>query len=139
MTMKLHISFKVDDLDQSARFYSRLFAQDPSVIRDDYIKWDVDNPPVNFVIEQANGDVAGFDHMGIQVETDNELQDLATRMRDSGRKFADLESAHCCYARSEKAWVEGMAREPWEAFLTHSHDSKEYGDDRNPLDDLTAS
>ena len=139
MSMKLHVSFKVKDLDASSSFYSRLFGQDPSVIRNDYIKWDVDNPPVNFVIEQADGEATGFDHMGIQVDTGDELRALASRMRDSGRKFADLEAAHCCYARSEKAWVEGMALEPWEAFLTHSHDEQDYGDDSNPLDVLNRS
>lgn len=136
MTMKLHISFKVDDLEKSKNFYSHLFAQEPTVVRDDYVKWDVDNPPVNFVIEKCEDGNHGFDHMGIEAGNGEELQALAARMRDSGRKFADLESAHCCYARSEKAWVEGMAQEPWEAFLTHSHDDTSYGDDSNPLDQL---
>ena len=139
MTMKLHISFKVDDLAQSTRFYSELFASEPAVVRDNYVKWDVDNPPVNFVIESADGEAAGFDHMGIQVENSDELADVAARMRKTGQKFADLESAHCCYARSEKAWVEGMAREPWEAFLTHSHDDSAYGDDHNPLNDVKSA
>ena len=76
---------------------------------------------------------ARLDHLGIQVETAGELDALAERIRGSGQPFVDVEKAHCCYAKSEKAWVRGSAGERWEAFLTHSHDEAEYGEDRGEI------
>lgn len=134
--MKLHVSFKVDELEPSIQFYSRLFGQDPTIVKDDYVKWDVDNPPVNFVVETTGCcPGSGFDHLGIQVDTIDELEALTTRIQDSGQKHTRIERTRCCYATSDKAWVQGMAAEPWEAFLTHNHDNEDYGDDCNPLDE----
>ncbi len=126
--MKLHISLKVADLDQSIQFYSTLFAKSPDIVREDYAKWDVDDPCVNFVVESGR-DETGFDHLGIQAENQQQLDDLMIRIRESNRPQLDLETTTCCYAKSDKAWVRGTANERWEAFLTHSHDSKEYGQD----------
>ena len=130
--MKLHISMKVDDLDQARNFYSRLFNQQPTMERGGYVKWDVTDPAVNFVIEQGEGDT-GLDHLGIQVENGEELESVAGRMQESGQPYLDLENTTCCYARMEKAWVKGVTGEKWEAFLTHSHDEAEYGEDREQL------
>ncbi|MXZ81610.1 MAG: glyoxalase/bleomycin resistance/dioxygenase family protein [Gammaproteobacteria bacterium] len=126
--MKLHISLKVEDLDNSIRFYSTLFSKKPDIVRDDYAKWDVEDPPVNFVIESGRGET-GLDHVGIQADNPEQLDDLVHRIRKSDQPQLDLESTTCCYAKSDKAWVRGTAGERWEAFLTHSHDSEEYGQD----------
>ena len=127
--MKLHVSMKVDDFDRALDFYSALFDRASLIRKDGYAKWDVDDPAVNFVIEQGR-EKTGLDHLGIQVETSDELDSLAERMRDTGRPFLDVEKTTCCYAKMEKAWVKGEAQEKWEAFLTHSHDEEEYGEDR---------
>lgn len=127
--MKLHVSMKVEDIHSATAFYSRLFNQEPVIVKDDYVKWDVDDPAVNFVIEPGQ-DRTGLDHLGIQVESPKQLESLAGRMRDSDQPFLDVEKTHCCYARMDKAWVKGAAAEKWEAFLTHSHDDQTYGEDR---------
>lgn len=127
--MKLHLSMRVADLKSAIPFYSALFNQEPSVLRDGYAKWDVSDPAVNFVVE-AGGQAGGLDHVGIQVENSDELSEMADRMRGMGRPFLDVEETTCCYAKMEKAWVKGDAGEAWEAFLTHSHDETEYGTDR---------
>lgn len=127
--MKLHVSMNVEDFDASLKFYSTLFKQQPTVVRDDYAKWDVESPAVNFVIEPAQRKSPGLDHLGIQVEENEELVDLAERITESGQPSTKVENANCCYANSDKAWVQGMAGEKWEAFLTHSHDSENYGED----------
>ena len=127
--MKLHVSMRVEELDKAVEFYSTLFNCQPVVVRENYAKWDVENPAVNFVIE-AGRESTGFDHIGIQVENDVELDDLATRMKRTGGPFLDVASTDCCYARMEKAWVRGLANEPWEGFLTLSHDNETYGTDR---------
>jgi len=127
--MKLHVSMNVEDFAASIKFYSGLFKQEPTIIKDDYAKWDVESPPVNFVIEPAVKKPAGLDHLGIQVEKDGDLADLATRIQASGQPHTGVENANCCYANSDKAWVQGMAGEKWEAFLTHTHDGEAYGED----------
>ncbi|MCY3768191.1 MAG: glyoxalase/bleomycin resistance/dioxygenase family protein [Gammaproteobacteria bacterium] len=133
--MKLHVSLKVDDLEQAVGFYSRLFQQDPAIRKEDYVKWEVADPAVNFVVE-TGGRHAGVDHFGIQVESGTELNALADRMRDSGQPYLDVEPTTCCFAKMDKAWVRGMAGERWEVFLTHSQDEPEYGEDRDVLLDL---
>jgi len=127
--MKLHVSMNVEDFEASVKFYSGMFKQEPTVLKDDYAKWDVESPSVNFVIEPCIKKPAGLDHLGIQVEKDEDLEELASRIKDSGQPFTAVENANCCYANSDKAWVQGMAGEKWEAFLTHTHDGAAYGED----------
>lgn len=130
--MKLHVSMRVGELDSAIKFYSGLFGQDPSVLRENYAKWDVADPSVNFVIEGGHAE-GGLDHVGIQAADHGELDTLADRMRAMDRQMLDVEETTCCFARMEKAWVKGEAGEKWEAFLTHSHDETEYGTDRAHL------
>ena len=108
--MKLHISLKVSDLEKSRAFYSQLFGMEPTIERDDYVKWDVQDPSVNFVIEPGKS-AHGLDHLGIQVETDSELETLTTRIRGAGQPYLDVESTTCCYAKSDKAWVKARVRD----------------------------
>ncbi len=124
--MKLHLSLTVEDFDASVLFYSRFFHQDPKVLRDGYAKWDVEDPSVNFAITQGSGSF-GVDHLGIQADSNEELDELAGRVRESGRPYLDVERLDCCHARMDKAWVKGMANEKWEVFLTHRHDLEDYG------------
>ncbi len=124
--MKLHLSLSVNDFDASVAFYSEFFRQQPTVLKDGYAKWDVEEPPVNFAIEQGTG-TPGVDHLGVQADSSEELDELVRRVRASGRPFLDVERMDCCHARMDKAWVKGMADEKWEVFLTHRHDLEEYG------------
>ncbi len=135
--MKLHISLNVEDIGKSIAFYSSLFGKPADIVRDNYAKWDVDDPSVNFVIESnccaSNSGHIGFDHIGIEADDRDQLATLVERIRQSGNPWLEPESTTCCYARSDKAWVRGAAGEPWEAFLTHDHDNEEYGHDRTHL------
>jgi hypothetical protein len=85
---RMHVHVAVDDLTTSINFYSALFAAEPSVVKPDYAKWMLDDPRVNFAIS-ARGRVAGLDHLGIQVETKDELKPClcpaAPGRRTSGR------------------------------------------------------
>lgn len=130
--MKLHVSIRVDNLEKAIPFYTQLFNQSPVIKKDDYVKWDVEDPAVNFVIETGCCE-HGVNHLGIQVDSSTELDALADRMRGSGQPYLEVEKTTCCYAKSDKAWVKGAAGEKWEAFLTHSHDGKEYGEDREHI------
>lgn len=125
---RLHVNLAVSDLEQSIRFYSTLFAAEPTVLKSDYAKWMLDDPRVNFSISTRNPD-HGLDHLGIQVDSREELSEIAGRLDSAGAGVFDRGEAHCCYAHSHKAWVrdpEGLA---WETFFTFGS-STTYGEDR---------
>ncbi len=132
--MKLHVSMRVGDFGDAARFYNGLFGQKPTFTRENYAKWDVADPSGRFVIE-AGHTATDLDQVGIQVTDSDELQRMSSRMRGIDRPFVDVKETSCCYARMEKAWIKGAAGDKWEAFLTHSRDETAHGTDRaNPPD-----
>lgn len=123
---RLHVHVAVDDLDRSIGFYSTLFAAPPAVVKPDYAKWMLDDPRVNFAIS-ARGGRAGLDHLGIQVETPDELRAVYGRLQDADAPVLNEGATVCCYARSEKSWIADPQGLAWETFLT-SGESTVYGD-----------
>src|SRR4029077_10667374 len=77
---RLHVHVSVADLDTSIRFYSQLFASQPAVRKNDYAKWMLDDPRVNFAISQRDGK-PGVQHLGIQVEDRSELAEVYARLQ----------------------------------------------------------
>jgi hypothetical protein len=129
---RLHVHVTVDDLSRLIGFYSTLFGTDPSVSENDYAKWMLDDPMVNFAIS-SRGDAHGIDHLGIQVESDDELRELAGHLKAAGEETRDQESATCCYAQSNKAWVNNPSGVRWETFFTFGS-ATQYGEDDVPLE-----
>lgn len=127
---RLHLHVAVDDLTQSIGFYSTLFGAEPSVVKTDYAKWMLEDPRVNFAIS-TRAEAAGLDHVGIQVDSPEELQELAGRLRAAGEVTRDEEAATCCYARSDKAWVHDPSGLSWETFYTFG-EAPVYGEDQPP-------
>jgi hypothetical protein len=125
---RLHVHVAVNDLNRSIGFYSALFATEPTVLKDDYAKWMLDDPKVNFAISARGTRADGVDHLGIQVETDGELRDLASRLKQAGESTRDQEATTCCYARSNKSWVNDPSGIRWETFFTFG-DATTYGED----------
>lgn len=123
---RLHVNVSVDDLAHSIRFYNTLFAAEPAVIKSDYAKWMLDDPRVYFAIS-TRGAERGLDHFGIQVETQDELQDVYGRLREADRPVLEEGATSCCYAKSEMAWVGDPQGLSWEVFLT-TGESTVYGD-----------
>jgi catechol 2,3-dioxygenase-like lactoylglutathione lyase family enzyme len=123
---RLHVHVAVEDLSKSIGFYSTLFAAEPSVLKDDYAKWMLDDPRVNFAISQRGG--KGMDHLGIQVESDSELRELAGRLKAAGETTRDEEAVACCYAQGNKAWVNDPSGIRWETFFTFG-EATSYGED----------
>jgi catechol 2,3-dioxygenase-like lactoylglutathione lyase family enzyme len=123
---RFHVHVAVDDLRQSIAFYSALFAAQPSVVKTDYAKWMLDDPRVNFAIS-ARGRQAGLDHLGIQVEDKNELNQVYARLHKAGSHVIEQGQTSCCYAKSEKSWIDDPSGISWEAFLT-AGESTDYGD-----------
>jgi len=123
---RLHVHVAVEDLGRSISFYSALFAAQPSVAKSDYAKWMLDDPRVNFAIS-TRGREPGLDHLGIQVENQDELAEVYGRLRQADRVVIEQGQTACCYARSEKAWIDDPAGIAWETFLT-TGESTHYGD-----------
>jgi GNAT superfamily N-acetyltransferase len=98
----------VQDLEQSIRFYSTLFGAEPVVVKADYAKWMLDDPRVNFAISDR-ARAPGVDHLGIQVESGEELAEIRDRLKRAGDAPRDQTAAICCYAESDKAWVNDPA------------------------------
>lgn len=117
---RLHVSFSVTDLEQSVGFYSALFGAEPTVKKDDYAKWMLDDPRVNFVVE-SRGEVpqTGFSHIGIQSEDSDELAGLRHNVEAANGPVFNVGDGQCCYAKSEKTWTRDPDGVPWEMFLTH--------------------
>jgi len=123
---RLHVHVSVDDLAQSIRFYSTLFAVQPAVTKPDYAKWMLEDPRVNFAISARSGE-SGLDHLGIQVETPDELHEVYGRLKQADRPVLEEGATTCCYAQSEKSWITDPQGLSWETFLT-SGESTVYGD-----------
>jgi catechol 2,3-dioxygenase-like lactoylglutathione lyase family enzyme len=122
---RLHVHVSVRDLDSSVRFYSNLFAATPAVRKADYAKWMLDDPLVNFAIS-TRGAPAGIEHLGIQVADEGELQEVYERLRKADRPVLEEGATVCCYAKSEKSWIEDPQGVRWETFLT-TGESTVYG------------
>jgi catechol 2,3-dioxygenase-like lactoylglutathione lyase family enzyme len=125
---RMHLHVSVPDLAQSIQFYETLFGAPPSVVKDDYAKWMLDDPRVNFAIS-AHDRPAGVDHIGIQVESPAELAELSGRLKAAGAETFDQQAATCCYARSDKSWVSDPAGVRWETFHTFG-EAVTYGEDK---------
>ena len=123
---RMHVHVSVDNVPNAIGFYSALFAVQPSVVKTDYAKWMLDDPRMNFAIS-TRGAQPGLDHLGIQVESQDELQDVYSRLRKAGGNVIEQGATICCYAKSEKSWISDPAGISWETFLT-SGESTNYGD-----------
>jgi catechol 2,3-dioxygenase-like lactoylglutathione lyase family enzyme len=123
---RLHVHVAVENLERAVGFYSALFAATPAVVKPDYAKWMLDDPRVNFAIS-TRGRAPGLDHLGIQVEDKAELNEVHARLQAAGTPLIDQGLTACCYARSEKSWINDPAGIAWEAFLT-TGESTDYGD-----------
>jgi catechol 2,3-dioxygenase-like lactoylglutathione lyase family enzyme len=112
---RFHVHVAVPDLAASIRFYSTMFGAQPSVVKDDYAKWMLEDPRVNFAISQRGG-AAGVNHLGFQVDDASELGEIHSRLQAADAGVTEEKNASCCYARSDKYWVTDPAGVPWESF-----------------------
>ena len=114
---RFHVHVGVHDLKQSIRFYSTLFAAEPTVLKEDYVKWQLEDPRINFAIS-TRGTKTGVDHLGIQAENGDELDDLGSRLAQADVAITEQKGASCCYAKSDKYWTLDPQGIAWESFHT---------------------
>jgi lactoylglutathione lyase len=114
---RFHVHAHVADLPASIAFYSKMFAAEPTRVEDDYAKWMLEDPRINFAIS-TRGDKTGVDHLGIQADSEAELVAMQAQAEAADMTLLDQGETTCCYARSEKYWVTDPQGIAWEQFHT---------------------
>lgn len=114
---RFHVHLAVADLEANIRFYSTVFGARPTVQKPDYAKWMLEDPRMNFAISQR-GAKPGVDHIGFEVDTDDELTALRRRVGQAEIAALDQHGTTCCYARSDKYWITDPQGVAWETYRT---------------------
>jgi catechol 2,3-dioxygenase-like lactoylglutathione lyase family enzyme len=114
---RIHVHVSVKDLPASIRFYQTLFGAEPAVTKGDYAKWMLEDPRVNFAIS-INRQPVGINHLGFQVDTDEELRGMRTQLEAADARMIEETEQPCCYANSDKYWVTDPTGIAWETFHT---------------------
>lgn len=114
---RMHVHVGVKNIDEAVKFYSALFGAEPDKQMPDYAKWMLDDPKLNFAISTRSGK-EGVDHLGIQVDNEAELSEMRQRLSQTEVDVIDEGETVCCYAESDKSWVQDPAGIAWEAYQT---------------------
>ena len=116
--LKAHLAINVRDVETSIMFYRKLFGIEPSKVRSGYAKFDVQNPPLNFSLNQGVVKEAGaLSHMGIQVASTEDVFAIRKAWAEAGLYTRDEMQTDCCYATQDKTWVRDPDGNEWEAFV----------------------
>lgn len=133
---RFHVHVAVDNLEANVRFYSTIFGTAPTVQKPDYAKWMLEEPRINFAISQR-GAKAGVDHLGFQVDSDEELSALRKQVADAEIAALDQPAATCCYARSDKYWITDPQGIAWETYRTLG-EAEIYGTETKKVEQASA-
>jgi glyoxalase/bleomycin resistance protein/dioxygenase superfamily protein len=112
---RFHVHVAVNDLSESIAFYSAMFGEEPAVVENDYAKWMLEDPRVNFAISDRGG-APGVNHLGVQAEDSAELEAIHANLQKADTMVQPEIGAHCCYAKSDKYWVTDPQGIAWESF-----------------------
>jgi len=116
--MKTHISLNVGNVKESVGFYKKMFGVEPVKLKNDYAKFDVTNPPLNLTMNQTAFEKGGsLSHLGLQVETTEEVLEMGQRWVENGLVTLDEMQTDCCYALQNKTWVADPDGNSWEVFV----------------------
>ncbi|MFD7434480.1 ArsI/CadI family heavy metal resistance metalloenzyme [Streptomyces sp. NPDC059861] len=115
---RAQLALRVGDLEASIAFYSKLFGVEPAKRRERYANFAIAEPPLKLVlIEGEAGEETRLDHLGVEVESTEQVGAATTRLRDAGLATFEEGDTTCCYALQDKVWVHGPGREPWEVYV----------------------
>lgn len=115
--MRLQLALNVDDLDEAIDFYSRMFDAEPAKIRDGYANFAIADPPLKLVLFAGAGDAGTINHLGVEVETAEQVVAAESRLSDSGLDTSGVDETLCCYAEKTETWVHGPDRTRWEWYV----------------------
>ncbi|MFF7247051.1 ArsI/CadI family heavy metal resistance metalloenzyme [Embleya sp. NPDC008237] len=115
---RAQLALRVGDLDASIAFYTKLFGTEPAKLREGYANFAIATPPLKLVLIQGEaGQDTVMDHLGVEVETTDEVDAATTRLTESGLITLEENDTSCCYAVQDKVWVHGPGNEPWEVYV----------------------
>ncbi|OYD07437.1 ArsI/CadI family heavy metal resistance metalloenzyme [Paludifilum halophilum] len=130
MVLKPHMAINVKNLDASIRFYRHLFGEEPAKVRPGYAKFDLDEPALNFTLNEGGEVIGGINHLGIQVESTEAVTAAKERLKNAGLASFDEMDTTCCYARQDKIWVTSPDGHQWEVFFV-KEDADRFGQSPN--------
>jgi catechol 2,3-dioxygenase-like lactoylglutathione lyase family enzyme len=113
---RVQLALNVDDIDQAVDFYSKLFATEPAKRRPGYANFAVVEPPLKLVLIENPGSGGTLNHLGVEVETTEEVGAAQQRLSDDGLATAVEDEVTCCYAVQDKVWVDDPSGAPWEIY-----------------------
>jgi catechol 2,3-dioxygenase-like lactoylglutathione lyase family enzyme len=117
----VQLALNVSDIDAAVEFYSKLFGAEPAKRQPGYANFAIAEPPLKLVlIEKASvrgtGTAGALNHLGVEVETPEEVKEATRRLADEGLARSVEEATTCCYAVQDKAWVTDPDGAPWEVY-----------------------
>lgn len=116
-TLKAHLAINVKDVEASIGFYKKMLGIEPSKVRNGYAKFDVQNPPLNFTLNQVAFSGSGaLSHLGIQVAGTEDVIAMKARWEEQGLAPREEMQTSCCYALQDKSWVVDPDGNEWEVF-----------------------
>ena len=113
---RVQLALNVSDIDEAIAFYSKLFATEPAKVRPGYANFAIAEPPLKLVLIEGSGEPGTLNHLGVEVETTNEVGATHARLTGEGLATATEDQVECCFALQDKVWVDGPDREPWEIY-----------------------
>ena len=118
VALKAHLALNVKNVEQSVEFYRKMLGIEPLKLRPGYAKFDVQNPPLNFTLNQGTVRERGaLSHLGIQVASTEDVMAVRQRWIDAGLKPRDEMQTNCCYALQDKSWIHDPDGNEWEVFV----------------------
>jgi catechol 2,3-dioxygenase-like lactoylglutathione lyase family enzyme len=128
MTSKVHVSLDVNDIEESVRFYSALFAMTPTKVKPGYAKFDVAEPAVNLTLQESRHCcLQGLSHMGIRVDSTEDVLAFKRRLEQAGIETANEMNTTCCYAVQDKIWITDPTGFRWEVYAFKRDSESEHG------------
>jgi catechol 2,3-dioxygenase-like lactoylglutathione lyase family enzyme len=129
---RVQLALNVADIDQAVEFYSRLFDREPAKRRPGYANFAITDPPLKLVLiehpdARGHGIAGALNHLGVEVDTPEEVQAATARLAGEGLKPEGQEATTCCYAVQDKAWVDDPDGAPWEVYTVLADASDQDG------------
>ncbi|HEY5011939.1 MAG TPA: ArsI/CadI family heavy metal resistance metalloenzyme [Acidimicrobiia bacterium] len=113
---RVQLALNVADLDQAVAFYTKLFGVEPAKLRPGYANFAVAEPPLKLVLIEGGGEPGSLNHLGVEVETTDQVADAQRRLAAEGLPTAVEDEVACCYAVQDKVWVDDPNGTPWEIY-----------------------
>ncbi|WP_424205623.1 ArsI/CadI family heavy metal resistance metalloenzyme [Baia soyae] len=131
---RMHIALNCTDLDKSLQFYQNFFGQEPVKVKDNYAKFELEEPALHFSLNVRPYEKSGvLNHLGFQVANTEEVLEMGERLRQAGLLLTDEMNTTCCYAVQDKVWVYDPDGNAWEIFYTKEDSEFESAGDQLDL------